>query len=302
MSIFDETIQELQEDVLRLKAVRLEVPDDEACAAAVIEYGSDWRPKASVVLELEPLSYRLAFKTDPADVNRNEVIRVPVTFSSAKNGLTMPELKAIRESGWLGIPKGKLVKLSPNIRKQNPEKLWLKYQRWSHYALNAGLNIDRDETSGQLSSTTLEQVFVFKIGNDEFPRGDDETYIAWMTYPVRRAPEDFVALPIEQRDTKYLPDPEDNASAAVAATAVGGGGVTAEALTEAFGAAGIIGMNVSQLATPEQQQTVISRALRQAPLLAVPEITRQADNAELISYGIEKGAIAVDDDGTIISG
>lgn len=301
MSIFDETTQELQEDVLRLKSLRVDVPDDEACRGAAEEFGDGWRPKASLVLEMEPLSYRLALKTDAADVNRNEIVRVPVTFSSAAKGLTVSELPAIRESGWLGIPKEKLVKLSRNIKTQKSEKLWLRYQRWAQKALAAGLHIDIGD-DGQPFSNDVGVAFVVESGYDEFPRGDDDTYAVFMTYVMRRAPEDFVALPVEQRDTKYLPDPEDNESAAVAATAVGGSGVTAEALTEAFGAAGIIGRNVSELATSEQQQTIISRALRQAPLLAVPEITRQADNAELINYGIEKGAIAVDEDGTILSG
>ncbi len=296
MSLFDKTMQELREDTLRLVAVRLEVPDEEACAGAIAEYGDDWRPKASLVLEMEPLSYRLSLRTDGVDENRNEIFRVPITFGSAQNGLTLAELPAIREHQWLGIPSGKLVTLDRNMASIKVSKLFMPYQRFAKRAMEASLHLDVDESTGVPFSNDIGVAFVVEAGYDQFPRGGDETYTKWMNYVVRRAPEDYVAAPLNERDVRFIgPKEEDEAPATVESSSL-----TAEALGGAMEAAGIVGMRVTDIASPEQQQSITSRALIQAPLLATREVTAATDEGRLIDFAIELGAIDINEEGVIV--
>lgn len=303
MSLFDKVTQELRRDVVRLVAVSLSVPTPEGCLRALAETGEDWRPKASLVFEFEPMSFRRAFE-DSTDVNENLPIyfRLPVTYGSVKNGLTVEALPAIRENGFLGIPKNAMITLDRNLIDRDDKDLWMPFQRWSKRAIVAGLGdlVDYDVSTGQPTSPYIGQLFVTETGQDRFP-GGATTYGRWMTYVVGKAPKDFVAAPVSERETIFLKRAEavdeDEPTTSTASVA---SGVTAAALADGFEAAGLLGKSVTAYDNVEAQQIAAAKAMRFAPVFGTKVITDAADKGELIDYALEIGAITIDDNGNIV--
>lgn len=292
MSLFDLTQQDFNEEVLRLLAIRLEVPDDAACTAACTEYGESWRPKASLVIEMEPMSYRLTRESDPPGTNLPEIFRIPVTYSSAERGLTVAELAGIREGGWLAIPKNKVVQNPRTIKAKKAEALNLPYQRWSKYAMEAGLHVDINTLNGQPFSDDVGKMFVVKSGSDEFPRGGDQTYTRWMGYIAAPAFE-YVAAPLDERPVRVIQERETEGAVAPSAVATQTGGNNTAALAAAVRASGMHGMKVGDLDTREQQVSFVTKALRVAPILATREVSSAAGRGELIEFLQGKGALVV---------
>jgi len=292
MSMFDESTRELSEEILRLVGMRVEVPSDESCEEAAKEY-DDWSPKASLVIEMEPLSYRLARESDDASVNLNERFRIPLTYASGKNALKVSDLPAIREGGWLAIPKAAMVKLTPGLRNRKPDTLRSRYERWANKAMGADFAPDIDPTTGQPISSDIGVAFVVESGVDSFPRGRNDSYTAFMSYIVRRAPEDYVAQPVEERDTRFLPDvDEDEAPTTTQGAAAS---ISADAIADAFEAAGIIGRSLSDFDSAAAQESVLSRGFRKAPILASPTIMEYASRGELLDWAVDLGAVTVVD-------
>ena len=302
MSLFDKTTQELRHDVARITSIKLHVPDEDTCQRALAETGEDWRPKATLVVELEPMSFRRAFE-DTTDVNENLPIlaRIPITYGSVKNGLTVEELPAIRSAGFYAIPSKKLITLDRNLVGVKDADIWMPYQRWAKKAIVGGLSdiVDFDATTGQAVSPRIGQLVVIESGMDRFP-GGDSTYGRYMTYITGTAPADFVAAPVSERETVFLKRSQaTDEDAPTTNTASVGAGVSADSLREAFEAAGFVGKPVTALDTVEAQQIAVSRAMRFAPVFGSRAITDAADSGELINYAVKLGAITLTAEGTI---
>lgn len=300
MSIFDKVTQQFQEDVLRLKSVKLAVPDDEVCAKAKAE-NADWHPRASILLELEPMSYRLALEGDPVSVNRNESVRVRVTKANGEHALEVSDLPAIRTNGWLALQPKSMYSLN-GIANKKIESLWVPYQRWAKKAFAAGLHIDVD-AAGNIFSNDVGQLFVVEAGYDTFPRADDaegnkQTYDSYMVYIVKRAPADYVALPLDRRETKTISLSTDTESAAETATTTSGGS-TVVAFQEAFKLIGVVGQNVAKYAAPEQQQSLIAKNVRNASILGTREVLSAAQVGKLFEWAVDKGVLTISGNGVI---
>ena len=162
--------------------------------------------------------------------------------------------------------------------------------------MEASLHLDGDDNTGVPFSNDIGVAFVVEAGYDQFPRRGDETYTKWMNYVVRRAAEDYIAPPLNERDVRFIgPEESDEAKPTVESSSL-----TAESLGGALEAAGIVGMRVTDIASPEQQQSITSRALIQAPLLATREVTAATDEGRLIDFAIELGAIDIEEEGVIV--
>lgn len=304
MSLFEKTTQEMRRDVVRLVGIDLTVPTPDGVQRAIADQGEDWRPKAQLVLDLEPMSFRRAFE-DSTDVNENLHIfaRIPLTYGSVKNGLTVEELPAIREAGFYAIPSKKLITLDRNIVDRDDKDLWMPYQRFAKRAIVNGLGdlLDFDASTGKPTSPYIGSLLVIESGMDRFP-GGDSTYGRYMTYVVGKAPADFVAAPVSERETVFLRRAESDENAPTTNAPGVASGVTAESLAAAFEAAGFVGKSITAFDSVESQQIAVSKGMRFAPVLGTKAVTDAADAGNLLNFAVELGAIKVDGEGVISVG
>lgn len=296
-SLFDLTTSELRKDVVRVVGVSLQVPDDETCRRASAEYGETWRPKANVVIELEPVSYRLATDDTPADETLHTYVRLALTYSSEERGLSVAELASIREQGFYGIPKKKMIQLDRGLIETEDKDLWMPYQRWSKKAALAGFVLDVDANTGQFSTPNVGDLFDTESGSDRFYGGSRSQFI---TYLVGKTSADYVALPVNERPTVVITRREAATDdEAVTNVPAGSQVVDGPRLISAFEAAGVYGKSVKSLSDATAQQALVARSMRLDPVFANKVITDAADNGDLIVLAVELGAATISDEGTI---
>lgn len=283
------TQQELRDgDRFRLVSLKVAVMTDDQIAQAREKVGEELPVRAQIEFELEPLSYR---RSD----DRNETGFVTVT-KGGKNGLTQSEIESIRRDGWLGIPRDKQLSLPRGLTSRDPNKLTLPYQRFMHFATKAGIEIlvqgidpgvPANIPNGQIWSPAIGKVVVCRYGSDEFPMGDDTTYAKWMWY-LNALDNDFVALPVGEREVRTVAAREQSTAATTVKAGISGADL--RSAVEAV----LLGSDADL--TSDAQMRLVSRAINEGHYeFAHPDLMEAADQGNLIRILEERGALTVVD-------
>lgn len=291
-SLYDEAKQVAREEVLRLKAVYFSIISPEDLATSREKY-EDLKPRAQMVVEWEPLSYR----KEGGKRGNVEFDFYPVSF-----GLDNDAYESAREGKYRGVPTARRITIPRNHANAN--------QPWQMFMLKAKeVGIDLEITDdGDFSSESVGQVYRVEAGFRTIPTYDPQKKRWTKPDNGEDGREVYMRLPVENVSATYV-QPDDvpvrivNASedegpsaAPVTATAGSGSGVTKEQLAAALGEAGIIGNVVANFATPAQQMRAVTEAGARAPILFLGEVQGEAAKGTLLDYAVAKGAIEIDGD------
>lgn len=304
MSLAGDTLQTLKEDRYRLLGLSVIVPTDDQLERAREKAGPDLPARARIMIELEPLSYRLD-TDDGSEIEQVERGYIDVTKSRA--GLTASDLVAVREQGWFGVPGEKRLTLPRNLAKRNPDSLNTPYQRFMRYAGEADVDVlvqgsddgvPAEIPSGQFWTPSVGKVYAVKHGFDDFPAGDG-SYSRYVYY-LMEEDATFVADPLNERDVRVVKRSLAEGGEKDAVTTSQNTGPSTEQLRAAAEKVGIVGGNVSDFESAAQQVSVTMRGVELgAPILGAGEVAEAASEGRLLEYLAEAGAIGIADDGTI---
>lgn len=298
-SVYDDGARKARVEVLRLKGVSVSMITDEQIAKGKAK-NENFKPSASFKVEWEPLSYRI----EGGKYGNSRVEYLPFTF-----GLTPEEVEAVRTGLWRGAGNtGKRMTIPANL--SGAKDVWTVFMVKAHAA---GLDISIAE-NGDVYTKDVDQVFECEAGQltlprrikdnngkwrdsvpgkvtSEYPMGEP-SYNPYARIPTRKLtdyvqPDDVPVILITTDDTDDTP--------AEAATTTSGSvsGVTAEALADAFAEAGLIGASTTTVDTAPKQVNITNKFGSRAPIFFLSEVQKAAANGDLITYAVEKGAIAV---------
>lgn len=291
-------------EYLRLKSLEVAVPTDEqrAKAAATSARNNTFLPKPRATLRVvwEPLSYNIKGN------NGN----VTTDYLEVSWNLEDDDLPRIRANGWLGIPDRKLIRMDDKLAAEAQKNAWPRYRARTRDVLPIDIDIDGSVTGkvGQPYSSAIGHVFEVTEGYDNFPRNvnindkwvedKENPRRVFMRYPVRMA-DDYVApadVPIRVAPVRA----ESDAGTVVDTDAIRT--ANTDSLRAAAVDSGMVGMLASDLSGVSKQINFLNRHMEDSAatvIFGTAALNEAANNGELLTLFLDKGAISVDDAGII---
>lgn len=295
-SLYDAAERQLRKEYMRFKGAEVAVTTPEQLEK-MRATNPDATPNVQMVVTWEPLSYRK--EGGKYGNTETDYLRMSV------GNLTEEEAERVRTAYWRGIPSDKrmsIPKASAEARRP--------WERWMIKAKAAGLRMEIGD-DGNFTSPDIDQVFEVEAGFDTFPqwipgkgKGDrghwsdadkgEKVSSPYVRYPVAKAegyvqPEDVPVRFVNNTDD------DDAAPAVTSSGTTSNGGVSGGQLAAAFAEAGLIGAAEADFQSAAAQVNVTNKFGGKAPVLFLPEVQTAAAAGNLLAFGIERGAITVED-------
>lgn len=304
MSILDDVIAiRPKEEILRLKGVELSVPTEEQLAKARETASRNGTtvpaPRARLHLTWEPMSYE--YKGPNGNVAHD--------FIDVSFGIDFEDLDKVRNSGWLGIPDTKLIRINEKLGAEAQAREWARWRLKTKDILHLDIDSNGAITSkvGQPFSRAVGRVFRVQEGMDTFPRNiqvngewktADTPRSAFMRYPVEDVTDTYVrpeTVPIRLPRTTAT-EASTDAGPAVSTT------VGNDSIRRALVDSGFIGSNAIDFSTMSKQVNFLARHMEDTDatlVLGTAALNKAASDGELIDYLVKQGVVTVDDNGVI---